>query len=273
MIAASIVVYYPDLDELETCLQCVSKCKLITAVHIIDNSTQSYVKEFLEDHFPSAEYIPSNNIGYGAANNLSLVRSIATDSGIRYHLVINSDITFTPHTIDVLVSKLEKDNKIGLIAPSVTNADGTPQSSCHPLPSPLDLLLHRFSPREMFKNWRRRYDIIPQEFTVDIDVPYIHGCFMLFTVDALKKCGLFDARFFMYPEDIDITRRIHRYFKTIVTPDVSIYHLYRGASRHSIKMLWIHAVNMSKYFKKWGWVFDKERRFFNDRLREQLRAH
>ena len=48
-----------------------------------------------------------------------------------------------------------------------------------------------------------------------MDVPYLSGCFMLFRVAALRRVGLFDERFFMYPEDIDLTRRIHAEFRTV----------------------------------------------------------
>ena len=41
-----------------------------------------------------------------------------------------------------------------------------------------------------------------------LEVPYLCGCFMAFRNSILKKSGLFDERFFLYPEDIDITRRI-----------------------------------------------------------------
>ena len=28
-------------------------------------------------------------------------------------------------------------------------------------------------------------------------------------------------------------------------------------------MLWIHIINMCRYFNKWGWFFDKERTLVN----------
>lgn len=268
MIAVSIVTYMTDLSELETCLQCVFSCSDITRVDIIDNSSQEYIREFIENKFPQANYLPSENIGYGAANNISIRRSI-DDAEIRYHLVINSDIEFDSEVIETLKEKLEKDQSIGLIMPAVTGIDNAPQSSCHPLPTPFDLLLHRFTSNMFFK-WRKGYDLYAQDFKGDTNVPYMHGCFMLFRVDALRKAGLFDERFFMYPEDIDITRRVHRYYKTIVTPDATIAHYHRAASRHNFKMLRIHAWNMLKYFAKWGFFFDKERRQFNRALRKQL---
>ena len=89
---------------------------------------------------------------------------------------------------------------------------------------------------------------------------------MLLRTEALLKSGLFDERFFMYPEDIDLTRRIHRDFLTLYYPSETIVHAHRQASYHSLRMLWIHATNMIRYFNKWGWLFDSERRLFNNLL-------
>ena len=57
-----------------------------------------------------------------------------------------------------------------------------------------------------------------------MNVPYLQGSFMFLRTKALKEVGLFYERFFMYPEDIDITRRMHKKYKTIFYPEVSIHH-------------------------------------------------
>ena len=85
-----------------------------------------------------------------------------------------------------------------------------------------------------------------------MNIPYLSGCFMFFRISVLQQIGLFDERFFMYPEDIDITRRIHEKYKTIFYPDVSIIHAHAAASRSNAKMLKIHIINIIKYFNKWG---------------------
>ena len=46
-------------------------------------------------------------------------------------------------------------------------------------------------------------------------------------------------------------------------PAVSIIHAHERASYKNIKMLWVHISNIIKYFNKWGWLFDKERRRIN----------
>lgn len=103
-----------------------------------------------------------------------------------------------------------------------------------------------------------------------MNVPYHQGSFMFFRLECFKKVGLFDERFFMYPEDIDITRRMHKWYRTMFVPSVTIVHAHRAASYKSKKMLKIHMVNMIKYFNKWGWIVDKERSAWNRKLLEEL---
>jgi len=104
-----------------------------------------------------------------------------------------------------------------------------------------------------------------------MDVPYLSGCFMFLRVAALKEVGTFDERFFMYPEDIDLTRRIHRKYRTVFYPEVSIVHHHAQSSYKNGKMMWIHGLNLIEYFNKWGWIFDKERKKINTEIPKQLR--
>ena len=67
----------------------------------------------------------------------------------------------------------------------------------------------------------------------------------------------------MYPEDIDLTRTIHRDYLTLYYPAVTIVHNHAQASYKSLRMLWVHIVNMCRYFNKWGWLFDPERSRYN----------
>ena len=96
------------------------------------------------------------------------------------------------------------------------------------------------------------------------------GSFMFFRVACFEKVGLFDERFFMYPEDIDITRRMHRYYRTMFWPEVTIVHAHKAESYKNPKMLRIHIVNIIRYFNKWGWFCDKERTLWNRRLLQEL---
>jgi GT2 family glycosyltransferase len=92
---------------------------------------------------------------------------------------------------------------------------------------------------------------------------------MLLRTSALKVVGLFDERFFMYGEDVDLTRRIHEKFITLYYPGATVTHHHARDSDESLKMLWIHCVNLSRYFNKWGWFLDKRRAQINRELLNQ----
>ena len=84
--------------------------------------------------------------------------------------------------------------------------------------------------------------------------------------DALREVGLFDERIFLYTEDTDLTRRIHRKYQTIFYPEAVIYHYnQRGSYRNAVKLVH-HVVSAIIYFNKWGWFKDNERKYINERI-------
>jgi GT2 family glycosyltransferase len=96
-----------------------------------------------------------------------------------------------------------------------------------------------------------------------MNIPYLSGCFMFFRTTALKEIGLFDERIFMYIEDADITRRMHKKYKTIFLPSVTVYHHYAKGSYKNFKLMLYNIHGAVIYFNKWGWVFDSERKRIN----------
>ena len=82
----------------------------------------------------------------------------------------------------------------------------------------MDLIFKRFLPGRLTRKRLRKFQLQFTGYDKPMNVPYLSGCFMFFRMSALQEIGLFDERFFMYPEDIDITRRIHERYKTIFYP-------------------------------------------------------
>jgi GT2 family glycosyltransferase len=74
----------------------------------------------------------------------------------------------------------------------------------------------------------------------------------------------------MYPDDIDLTRRMHEKYATRYYPDVEVVHAHAAESRKNLKMMMIHSVNMIRYFNKWGWFFDQKRRKINKHVLKTL---
>ena len=266
MINASIVLYNHSVKEIAPLVDILHQSGVVNEVFLVDNSEKP------QEAFSqlNAVYIYNGkNLGYGAAHNIAFRRTI--EQAIPYHLVVNPDIIFQPEILSKLESYMNSHKEVGQLMPKVFYPDGKIQYLCKLLPKPSDLLLRRFLPKSWTKKKRERFEMRDFGYDKVMDVPYLSGSFMFLRTEALEKCGLFDERFFMYPEDIDLTRRIHREYRTIFYPEVSIIHHHAQDSYKSKKMLWVHMKNMAKYFNKWGWIGDKERKKINKEILKQFK--
>ena len=260
MLNVSIVLYNPDWQQVVDLTKTILFSKYVQRIYWIDNSPVKTDKlPFDSDRL---EYHHSTkNLGYGAAHNIALRQSIYDD--VLLHLVINPDVILTIDNLDKMYHFMCSNPLVGCLMPKVFYPSGELQYLCKLLPTPIDVITRRFLPRRWFVKRNERYEMRSSGYDKIMNVPYLSGCFMLLRVDAVKKARLFDERYFLYPEDIDLTRRIHRDYLTLFYPHATIIHNHEKASYQSLKMLCVHAVNMCKYFNKWGWFLDKERDLFN----------
>lgn len=150
--------------------------------------------------------------------------------------------------------------------PKILYADGTEQHLCKQLPSPLDLLSRRFLGglgKMMFGARLERYELRHLDLGVAREIPCLSGCFMFLRSTALREAGYFDERYFMYMEDVDLCRRIGRRYKTVFYPGAVITHGYAKGSYSNRKLLKYHLQSAIRYFGRWGWIHDPERRRLN----------
>lgn len=260
MLNISIVLYRPNWKQVADLTIIMLQSKYVNRIYWIDNS--SVKTQDLPICSDKVEYIFNDkNLGYGAGHNIAIRESIYDN--IPFHLVINPDILLNAQDIDTMYQFILQNSEIGCLMPKVLYPNGELQYLCKLLPTPMDVFGRRFLPKRWIRKRNEKYEMRSSGYDEMMNVPYLSGCFMLLRTQAVQKVRLFDERFFMYPEDMDLTRRIHRDYLTVYFPRVSIIHNHEHASYKSLRMLWIHVVNMCRYFNKWGWFFDKERDLFN----------
>ncbi len=283
MLNISIVLYHPDWNQVNELTRSLLAYPHVHRIYWIDNSpnpqspipnSEASHSEASHTQYPisnseaSITYLPNpKNIGYGAAHNIAIRESIYDD--IPFHLVINPDIIIAPDTLEILMNFIQQHPQVGCVSPKVIYPNGELQYLCKLLPTPLDVFGRRFLPKAWMKKRNERYELRQSGYNQPMNIPYLSGCFMLLRTSALQKVKLFDERFFMYPEDVDLTRRLHQQYLTVFYPQTTIVHNHAKQSYHSIRMLWIHATNMCKYFNKWGWFCDQERKRINQNTIKQ----
>ena len=74
----------------------------------------------------------------------------------------------------------------------------------------------------------------------------------------------------MYLEDVDLSRRMYKY-KNFFYPNVLAIHKHNRESYRTLKMTFIHIISAIKYFNKWHWFFDKERKKINNSIIEKYK--
>lgn len=256
-LSASIVAYKNPAPVLTRAINSFLDSVRDSVLYVIDNSPTDALRHIASD--PRVIYIHCRkNIGFGAAHNVAL-RSVMQHS--TYHLVLNPDVYFDASVLPELRDFMDANPDVGLVMPKVLSPDGTVQRLCKLLPTPWTLFVRNFLPpladRENFT-----YELQFADYDRLLDVPFLSGCFMFLRMSALKRVGLFDERYFLYGEDLDLCRRIHQHARTVYYPHAVIYHNQEKANG-----LLFHKIrNLSRYFSKWGWIHDEERQKINDKI-------
>lgn len=262
-IIGSIVLYNNPLKQIQQAIDSFLNTEMSVRLYVIDNSPDDRAGALCKD--ARVVYIfNGRNLGFGAGHNVALKRSIGEAA---YHLVMNPDVYFEPGVLETMIQFASPRSDIGLLMPKILNPDGSLQYLCKRLPSPTDLILRRFLPAPLkpFVQARLdRYEMRDQDYNRTLSVPALSGCFMLISDAALAEVGGFDERYFMYLEDVDMSRRIHQKFKTIYYPQTAIYHRNGKGSYRQMRPLKYHLVSAFRYFQKWGWYSDPERVSMND---------
>jgi GT2 family glycosyltransferase len=257
-IAASIVAFHAEPAMLRELIESLLATSLAVRVTVVDNSPTDALGEVVRA--AGGIYLHSErNVGFGAGHNIALRETLHL---ARYHAVVNPDIVLGRETLDRLHGFMEANPSVGQAMPAILNSDGSEQRLTKRLPSPSDLFLRRFlgglGQRLAPRRWLR-YEMRDVDLSTAHDVPCLSGCFMFVRSAVLEQVGLFDERFFMYMEDVDLCRRIGAVSRTIFFPEASLFHGYAKGSYRDYRLMLLHLESAAKYFNKWGWIFDLDR--------------
>lgn len=257
----SLVLYYHTLADIQTTLNSLLCTDSIDKIILVDNGGCDWA-----DHLGHAKiaYIKAEkNGGFGYGHNLAMHKYAHLSD---YFLICNPDIDFDSKELKKLL-EVAKSSSAGLYSPKIIYPDGKDQYGQRLLPTPLNLFARRFLPQYFSDRLDDKYLLKTLTIHLTLDkpapVPSVSGSFMLFRSECLLALGGFDERYFMYMEDIDLSRRCAIKFGVLYIPSACVIHEHQQASYKNKAMLKFHVVSAIKYFNKWGWVFDEQRKQIN----------
>jgi N-acetylglucosaminyl-diphospho-decaprenol L-rhamnosyltransferase len=190
---------------------------------VVDNASRDGSPDVVRAQFPEAHLIANTeNAGFGVACNQALAE--AEPGGAV--LFLNPDAELRPGALAVLTRRLQDLPACALVGPKVTYPDGRAQPTRRRFPRLRDLFLEG-TPLE----WRGVARPLLAQYYCDGApevagrVDWLSGACLLGRVDALRAVGGFDPSFFMYFEEVDLSRRLAAYgWQTWYEPNAQVTH-------------------------------------------------
>jgi GT2 family glycosyltransferase len=264
-VTACIVTYNNPADLINRAIASFLNSDLSIKIFISDNSETSTLQNLIIEDDRIEYQFNNANLGFGAAHNLIIDKILDLS---KFHVILNPDVEYSDsQLLNKFIRFASENNEFGSAMPKVIYPDGETQLLAKLLPSPGDLISRRFLPFLANKN----FDLQFSGYNKTMEVPFITGCYMFVKTNVLKEVGGFDDRYFMYCEDIDLSRRIHSKYKTYFLPEVEIVHHYAKDSYKTKALLKIHIASAVKYFNKWGWFIDAFRKKANQEALSKIR--
>ena len=243
-ITASIVAYKHTQEEIEGILDQFLDCTKVKKIFIINN----YKGQIYNFDHPRVKVINNRkNVGYGSAHNIAICE--ARKLNCDYHIASNIDVVLSQSTIMTLRSAMDNNPNIEICGPKIENIDGSLAANPRQFPSLFDMAV-----RMLPVGWRQKHNHIYELGSMDhnrnILGGYLSGCFIMLRLSNIDI--MFDERFFMYPEDIDLSRR---FGPILMVAEAKIQHVHGAESKKRFKMMLIHIINMVRYFIKYRAAF------------------
>lgn len=226
-----VIVNWNSLSFLERCLETVFADDSVPRLDVIvvDGGSFDGSDQFLADQYPKqVRFIQAdNNIGFARSNNLALpyIRG-------QYLALLNPDTEIIHGTWVELIETHKKLENPGILGPKLLNTDGSHQKSgVQALPTPLNQIFDSNILRRLFPRSRLwgTYEAYRSERPLSVQA--LSGAFMFMKSSTFRAVNGFDESYFMYAEDMDLSKRIHDSGKlNYYVPKVSTVHHGGGSS-------------------------------------------
>ena len=243
------IVNYQQPKLLYRCLRQIQALNLPPSWEtiVVENSVGDESLSVIRSEFGWVRLLsPGKNLGFAGGHNLAFA-----SSNSKVFFVLNPDIVVLENSLSALVRQLETRPKAAIAGPCLLNPDGSMQYSAR-----------------RFYSWKtvfgRRLPIFDKELTDDyhlmknVDltvvqkVDWLLGAAMAIRCEAFPGKDLFDRRYTLYFEDVDLCYFVQkRGWEVIYCPDSTMIHNHQRASGKGInKAVCVHFLSWMKFWLK-----------------------
>lgn len=220
-------------DTIE-CVRSVSKCQRSNVecqIVVVDNaSTDDSVKKLKRFKIQDSRFkilVNKENLGFAGGNNSGI--DYAMKKGADWVLILNNDTIVDKDLIVELLKVSRKHPKVGILSPKIYFAKGFEFHKKRYKKSELGRVIWAAGG---YMDWdnvfgkNRGVDEVDKGQYKKIErIDFATGACMLISSKALKDVGVFDSRYFMYFEDVDLcSRMLKSNWNIMYIPKALVWH-------------------------------------------------
>jgi N-acetylglucosaminyl-diphospho-decaprenol L-rhamnosyltransferase len=200
-----VVVAHQSRRHLRECVGVLTELDDVRVVVVDSGSTDGTVATVLGLDLELIEL--GKNLGFSAGVNAGCKAGSAP-----FVLLLNPDVRIKEAALRRLMCSLQEHGEAGVVGPMIVGPTGSLEFSQGRFPTVLRtyaraLLLNRLLPRAP---WADIYIRDGAAYARSRRCEWVTGACLLIKRAALEEVGGFDERFFLYCEDVDFCRRLHR---------------------------------------------------------------
>jgi len=214
-------------------------------VVVADNGDED-ARELVEGEFPLARVVQCENRGFAHACNRAALTCDA-----RYVLFLNPDTEVLEGTLEALLERLDREPALGAAGVKQLSPDGTLHPTIRRFPTPLRILGEALGAERLGLGQRV---LDPAAYERETPCDWTSGSFLLVRRQALESAGLFDERFFLFCEEIDLCKRLREAgWEIRHLPSLTIlHHVGKGARARTVepRMVQQNAFAQLQYARK-----------------------
>ena len=207
---AVVLVNWNGLHDTLECLQSLARVSYANLqVIVVDNASTdgsvAALRTVKNIHLLENDWNP----GFGAACNQAA--AVALEMHCDYILFLNNDTVVDPAFIEPLVSAFQHDRSVAIAESIIYEYRAKDQVECAGA---------HFDWRSGVPyHWHAVKDALPY------DIGYACGCAAMVDAGKWARIGMFDPRFFLYYEDVDLSLRARALgYRVVAAPQSKVWH-------------------------------------------------
>lgn len=195
----TIIVTYNGMKWLDRCLGSLRSSSLHADVLVVDNGSTDGTPMYIQEHFPEVMlHCTGENIGFGKANNIGLLKAVR--EGYDYAYLLNQDAWVFPETFSSLISAMEAAPEYGILSPMQLTASM----------DKMDPRFVRWCPEVAWQQWKayQGESTLGEHDIVEVHpVPFVMAAHWMISRECFTKVGGFSPAFPHYGEDDNYIHR------------------------------------------------------------------